>query len=258
MEYHNSGESRYYLCDVCQLLLLGTDIIVSHLQRHHGTTPSQERLNKMRRFPCLLCLFPFKHSGHRVDHFRANHRMDIKAFYTRNLKSNYGSQASPSSASPMSSIVHKKLLKKHKLKEREEKWERNLERQAMKKAGASLKRDRLGPEGDDSAGKSAATMIRFSKSAAKSDYDENDGDDDDDDDEVVSVSSSSQSVKATSSRRIGLKPELKDKFADILSNQPRVLCRDVCDEYHEGHYEYFTWNFFDKSGKKPKIKVGKK
>jgi hypothetical protein len=67
--------------------VFGLDAIEIHLRDLHFKKPvSEEQILGMRRFPCLLCLFPFKQSGHRNDHFRANHRMDITAFFTRNGK----------------------------------------------------------------------------------------------------------------------------------------------------------------------------
>jgi hypothetical protein len=242
MEHHNSGESRYYLCDVCAVLLLGTDSIMSHLQRHHAVNPSSERLHKMRRFPCLLCLFPFKHSGHRVDHFRANHRMDIKAFYTRNLKKGQYVAQSPASASKHKKlnkptfVIKEERLKKESYVVKEEK-PKKIDKPEKRKLSAEVEETEV-PEKSPkmSAGRPA-------KSARA--------------DDEVSVGSSTPSLKIAS-RRIGLKPELKDKYADILLNQPSVRCRDVVNDYYKGRYEYHTWYYFEKCIKKPKIMAAKK
>lgn len=238
MEYHNSNEHRYFLCDICQVLVYGVDIIVGHMRRHHAVDPLDDRVNKMRRFPCLLCLFPFKHSGHRVDHFRANHRIDIKTFYTRNLKKGPASRCGNGTGSlqsrnvtPMSS--QKKLVSVSKLKSED------LYSYGTKK----LKNGHVGS--DARAHEDQPKLIRIVKKDRVVDDDE------------VSISSSTTS-RNNSNRRMGLRPDLKDKYADILMNQPQVVLPDIFEDYLQGRYDYYAWNFFERTVEKPKIRLDRK
>lgn len=70
---------------------------------------------------------------------------------------------------------------------------------------------------------------------------------------IIAEGSNTSSNLSRGVRRTALRAELKDKYSDILSNQPQVVLMDLCDEYFQGHFGSFTQKFFERCIKQPKV-----
>ena len=80
------------------------------------------------------------------------------------------------------------------------------------------------------------------------------------DEQLKQIGSDSESVASSchsSIRRTGLRAELKDKYAEIFRNPAKVVLKDICDEFHKGHYEYYTWKYFENCKNDPRMKLKK-
>ena len=248
MENHNTGDEHYFICEFCQVLFSGSQ----HLQAHHQAQHPREKLplsalKMQRRFPCLLCLFPFKNSGHRVDHFKNNHRMDISVCFVRNEKKKTYSDSYRSSdqsgwskngiaKAPMNSVLMEAKLQMRALAREERKLKKmaRAENKLMKMARREEKKQKRLAKREEE-GENELSIV-------------DEGNED----------SNSSSNLGSGVHRTVLRPELKDRYADILNNQPRVVLWDICNEYIKGRFESHTNKLFKRSIKLPKVMVDQK
>ncbi len=249
MENHNTGDEHYFICDFCQVLFSGSQHLQAHYQAHHpreGLPPSA--LKMQRRFPCLLCLFPFKNSGHRVDHFKNNHRMDISVCFVRNDKKKTDSDSFRSSdesrwskngiaKAPVSNVLMEAKLQMRALAREERKLKKmaRTENKLMKIVRKEEKKQKRLAKIEEEDADNGASVI------AEENEDSN-----------------ASSILSNGVKRSVLRPELKDRYSDILKNQPRVVLLDVCDEYLKGHLESRTTKLFKRSIKYPQVMLDQK
>ena len=244
MENHNTCDGRYFLCVFCQHLVMGIENLHTHLAQKHYNQRVTEPVIKMRRFPCLLCLFPFKNSGHRVDHYKQNHRMNIDAFHRRTNRKGGNKYAN---SSPRHEAYEKPTKAREVLVRR---YNKSTTRRPYK-----LKK-RLREEDDSDAEQKKIEKLekkrtreeRLNQISHRMD------------EQLKQIGSDCESVASSShsaAKRTGLRAELKDKYAEIFRNPPKIVLKDVCDEYYKGHYEYCTWKYFENCKNDPRIKLEK-
>jgi hypothetical protein len=176
--------------------------------------------------------------------------MNIKAFFTRNVKKNNSSTMSTSTKNVFHNDASNdaESAETQKMKElaREERRLQKLARQEKKQMRLERKEERLEKIQRRLAKKEGRLAKReMDKMAA--------GDNVPRPDDEVSNSSSTPSRPGLGNRRTALRADLKDKYSDILNNQPRVHLTDVVDEYFKGLYDFYTWKFFDRCMTRPKI-----
>ena len=162
--------------------------------------------------------------------------MNIKAFFTRNVKK---SNSRNDSRNDVSNDVTNDAEKQ---KKREERRLQKLARQEKKQTRLAKIEER---------------QEKKQKRLAKKERQKSEEDRIPKPEEEVSNSSSTPSRPELGTRRTRLRPDLKDKFSDILNNQPRVVLADVVDEYFRGHYDFYTWSFLDRCITQPKTVVEK-
>jgi hypothetical protein len=241
MENHNTCDGRYFLCAFCQHLVMGLENLQTHLAQKHWNQRVTDPLIKMRRFPCLLCLFPFKNSGHRVDHYKQNHKMNIDAFHRRTNKKGGNKISSPKHE------VYEKPPKAHEVLQRR----LNKSIRGPYKINDSLPEEKINASQEKKLAKLEKKRTREERLNQISQRM---------DEQLKQIGSDSESVASSSHssvRRTCLRTELKDKYAEILQNPPKVVLKDITDEFYKGHYEYYTWKYFENCKKDPKIKLKK-